>query len=104
MTLEILYFVLGMMTGSIVTLAIALPQVGRAIARVAGVTATAVGFGLLIWVFAAQARDGAMAAIALGRLRIAEPSDAFGWGAGLLLGGAIALLLSFLRGSASSVS
>ena len=96
MTFEITSFVIGLLTGSILTLAIAFPQAGRALTRVVAVTATAIGCGLLIWAFDALARECTLAAIALGQLRIAQPSDAIGWGAGLLLGGVIALFLSFL--------
>jgi hypothetical protein len=97
MAIEITSFVVGVLTGTIVTLAMAIPRVGVATARVVGVSATAIGFGLLIWAFDAQASGGTSATIILGRVQIADPGDAFGWGAGLLLGGAITVLLSFLR-------
>ena len=71
------------------------PVVGRRLARIFAVTAMGLGMGLLLW--------GISGAVSGERLRppfgsniISEVSEAVGWGAGLLTGGIVALVLSFL--------
>jgi len=71
------------------------PVVGRRLARIFAVMAMGLGMGLLLW--------GTSGAVSGERLRppfdshvITEVSEAIGWGAGLLTGGIVALVLSFL--------
>jgi hypothetical protein len=71
------------------------PLVGRRLARIFAVIAMGLGMGFLLW--------GISGAVSGERLRlpfdshiITDVSEAIGWGAGLLTGGIVALVPSFL--------
>jgi hypothetical protein len=102
MTSSLTAFVLGVLVGVLGSLAIVFPRVGRVMAQIAGTAAAAVGIGLLIWAFDAAGRESELTGIIVGNIRIVQVSEALGWGAGLLIGGAVVLLLSFIRRSGSS--
>jgi hypothetical protein len=97
MTVEITAFVAGILVGALSALALVFPQVARAVARAIGTVALATGGGMLVWGFDALGRDSELTGIIVGSLRVTQTSEAMGWGAGLLIGGIVALLLSFLR-------
>ncbi|MFV1966359.1 MAG: hypothetical protein ACC628_13130 [Pirellulaceae bacterium] len=88
-------FLLGILTGSIITLSVAYRRVGRIVARLVAVVALAAGAGLLTWALNGAIRGETLRGIAWQTIEISQPSEAFGWSAGLLLGGIAALLLSF---------
>jgi hypothetical protein len=89
-------FLIGILVGSVVTLSVAYRRVGRLVARLLAVVALAAGAGLLTWGLDAAIRGQQLRGIAWQSIEITQPSEAFGWSAGLLLGGVTALLLSFL--------
>jgi hypothetical protein len=89
-------FVIGTLVGSIVTLSVAYRYVGRVVARLLAVVALAAGAGLLTWGLDAAIRGDQLRGIAWQTIEITQPREAFGWSAGLLLGGITALLLSFM--------
>ena len=95
MDFNVTSFVLGVATGSLVVLAIAYPHVGRVVARTLSVALIAGGVGLLAWAIDTLIRGDELRTIVLGRFMLSEPSEAIGAGAGLLIGGGLALLLSF---------
>jgi hypothetical protein len=89
-------FVLGVATGAFVVLAIAYPRVGHIVARVLSVVLSASGIGLLTWAIYSLIRgEGFRTMVAVGQYTITEPSEALGAGAAMLIGGGLALLLSF---------
>jgi hypothetical protein len=91
-------FVLGVASGAIVVLSIAYPRVGRIVARTLSVALIAGGVGLLTWAIDSLVRGDALRAMVWGCFSLSEPSEAIGAGTGLLIGGGLALLLSFSRG------
>lgn len=93
---ELTSFVLGVGAGTIFTAAIAYPRVGRIISRVLAVAAAGAGGGLLTWSIISDAQGEEMNAIALPPVLISQPSEAYGWSAGLLLAGITILVLSFV--------
>ena len=95
MDFNVTSFVLGVAIGAIVVLAIVYPHVGRVVARTLSVTSIAGGVGLLTWAIDAIFCGEELRTVVLGRFMLSEPSEAIGAGAGLLIGGGIALLLSF---------
>jgi hypothetical protein len=95
MDFNVTSFVLGVTTGALVVLAIAYPRVGRIAARTLSVALIAGGVGLLTWAIDGLIRDGVLRTMVWGRFMLSEPSEAIGAGAGLLIGGGLALLLSF---------
>ena len=95
MIVEVTSFVLGAAAGSLVVVSIAYPRVGRIFARVLALVALSLGIGLLTWAIHAAITGEPLAAIAWERIAISQPGEAFAWSAGLLVGGIIALLLSF---------
>ena len=95
MDFNVTSFVLGVAIGSLVVLAIAYPHVGRVVARTISVALIAGGIGLLTWAIDSLIRGDALRMLVLGGFTLSEPSEAIGAGAGLLIGGGIALLLSF---------
>lgn len=97
MGLELTSFVLGAAAGSLFVVAIAYPRTGRLFARVAALAALALGLGLLTWAIYGAVAGEPLAPIAWKGIAIAQPGEAFGWSAGLLSGGTLALLLSLGR-------
>jgi hypothetical protein len=96
MDFNVTSFVLGVTIGALVVLAIAYPRVGRIVARTLSVALIAGGVGLLTWAIDGLIRDGVLRTmVCVGQFTITEPSEAIGAGAGLLIGGGLALLLSF---------
>lgn len=74
------------------------PSMGRIFARIAAVLAIGGGIGILTWgICAAALGEAIRSPLGLNSL-IAEPSEAIGWGAGLLAAGITALVLSFIGG------
>ena len=74
------------------------PSIGRLFARIVAVLAIGGGIGVLTWgICAAALGETIRSPFGLSSL-IAEPSEAIGWGAGLLAGGITALVLSFIGG------
>ena len=96
MLFDITSFVLGAMTGGIVMAAIALPRVGRILTRFVAVVLSAVGVGLLTWATVALVRGSELTPIVWEPVNIVLPGEAYGWGGSLLLGGALALVFSFM--------
>ena len=87
-------FLLGILVGSVITLSVAYRRVGRIVAKLLAVVALAAGAGLLTWALHAVFRGEPLRGIAWQTIEISQPSEAFGWSAGLLLGGIVAFLLS----------
>jgi hypothetical protein len=74
------------------------PNVGRLFARIFAVLAIGGGIGVLTWgICAAALGEAIRSPFGLTSL-IAEPSEAIGWGAGILAAGITALVLSFIGG------
>jgi hypothetical protein len=96
MLIEITSVVLGFLAGTICTVALAFPRIGRLVARILAVVSLGAGSGLLVWAIMAAAQSEALRPIVWKSFNIAEASEAFGWAAGLLLAGAVGLTLSFI--------
>jgi hypothetical protein len=100
-TIELLpltMFLGGFLLGSLMTACLAFPAVGRAVAKILGVCLLGGGLGFLIWAGVTVHR-GERLRPPFGTL-ITEPGEAFGWGAGFLVGGIVALVLAFRGRSA----
>jgi hypothetical protein len=96
MQFEIASFALGVLTGSLIAVAIAIPRVGRIFSRIISVIFFAAGAGFLTWAINAIVSGAEFRPIAWGPFRIGEPVEALGLGGGLFLGGILALVLSFV--------
>lgn len=96
MNFDITSLAIGLLTGSIVTIAIANPRVGRIVARALASIAVAAGVGLVIWGIAAMTMDVGFSTVEYGPVIISEPIEVLGLGGGLLIGGIMVLVLSML--------
>ena len=97
MDFDIPSFVLGAVTGSVVVLAIVYPRLGRIAVRMLSTVFIAGGVGLLACAIDAFIRGNTLSImVGIGQYKISEPNEATGAGAALLVGGVLALLLSFL--------
>jgi len=96
MQFEIASFALGVLSGSLLAIAIAIPRVSRVFLRITTVILFAGGAGFLTWAIVALACGAEFNPIVWGALRIREPVEALGLGGGLLLGGILALVFSFV--------
>lgn len=75
------------------------PNVGRRFARIFAVLTIGAGIGILVWgICAAALGEAIRSPLGLTSL-IAEPSEAIGWGAGILATGITALVFSFIGGN-----
>lgn len=90
----------GLLLGVLLTVCLAFPRVGRTLARVIAVLLFVGGIGLIAWAVGGLSMGAELTAFEVGPVLIAHPSDAFGWGAGLLAGGILTLVLSSLRPTA----
>jgi hypothetical protein len=72
------------------------PNVGRLFARIVAVFGIGTGVGVLTWGICAVALGDTMRTPVGFEGFIAEPSEAIGWGAGLLAGGIAAMVVSFV--------
>ncbi len=84
---QVTNFVVGLLVGGIVTLAIAYPRVGRIVARVLAACALAAGVGLLVWAGEAMLNQSQLRAFGWQRLTVSQPGEALAWGVGLLVFG-----------------
>ncbi len=95
-------FLLGAISGSVVTLSLIYPVMGRTIGRVVGriiaTVALALSAALLTWPTVALIRGEQLRSInlPLPNASIANPAEAYGWCACLLVLGGISLWFSFL--------
>ncbi len=96
MQFDIASFAVGVLTGSLIAVAIAIPRVGRIFSRILSVIFFAAGAGLLAWAIVAISIGAEFRPIVWESFRIGEPVEALGLGGGLLLGGIMALVLSFI--------
>jgi hypothetical protein len=96
MQFEIASFALGVLMGSLIAVAIAIPRAGRIFSRIVSVIFFAAGAGLLTWAIVAIVSGAEFRPIAWESFRIGEPVEALGLGGGLFLGGILALVLSFI--------
>ena len=99
MNFDLTSFVLGVMTGGLVVACIAIPRVGRILTKCLATALLAAGVGVLIWVAIQEIRGGTLTPIVWGQVIITQPGEAFGWGGGLVCGGVLALVFSFLGSS-----
>lgn len=90
---------LGLVLGVFLTLAIAYPRVGRNFARFASVMLFIGGIGMIVWAAAATLTGDTLIPFEVQGILVSKPSEAFGWGAGLLGGGILTLVLSCLGGA-----
>lgn len=93
-------FLGGLVAGILLAVSLTFPRVGRTLARVIAVALFVGGIGLIAWAVGGLSMGAELTAFAVGPLLIAHPSDAIGWGGGLLAGGILTLVLSSLRAPA----
>jgi hypothetical protein len=91
---DVALFLGGLLLGCLVTAALGFPAVGRAVAKTLAVILLAVGLGLLVWAGVTVYRQESLRP-PFGSNVITEVGEAFGWGAGCLVGGVVALVLAF---------
>ncbi len=96
MQFEIASFAFGVLTGSLIAIAIAIPRAGRIFSRIISVIFFAIGTGFLTWAISAVVSGSEFKPIIWESIRIGEPVEALGLGGGLFLGGILALMLSFV--------
>jgi len=96
---DIASFLVGLVVGVFITAALAFPRVGRIFARSAAIVLFVGGIGLIGWAAMALLRDSVLTPFQLGGVLVSQPAEAIGWGAGLLAGGILTLVLSSLRRS-----
>lgn len=89
-------FLGGLLLGCLLTLSLAFPAVGRAVAKILAVILLGLGVGFLVWA-SVSVRRGDQLRPPFGSNIITEVSEAYGWGGGLLLGGVISLVLALSR-------
>lgn len=95
MQFEIASFALGVLTGSLIAVSLAIPRAGRVFSRTASVILFSLGAGFLTWAIVAMATGSEFSPVAWQSFRISDPVEALGLGGGLFLGGILALVLSF---------
>jgi hypothetical protein len=91
---DVALFLGGLLLGSLVTACLGFPAAGRAVAKILAVCLLANGFGFLVWAGVTVYR-GEQLRPPFGSTVITEVGEAFGWGAGFLVGGVVALVLAF---------
>jgi hypothetical protein len=96
-------FLLGVIVGSVATLALIYPLIGRAIGRVVGrviaVLALAISAALIVWPMVCMIRGETMRPVLLPmRMSIEAPGDAFGFSAAMLVLGGMTLWFSSRSG------
>ena len=99
MIFELTSFVLGVMTGGLVLACLAIPRVGRILSKCLATALFAAGVGVLIWVAVQEIHRGPLTPIVWRQIIITQPGEALGWGGGLVCGGLLALVLSFIGSS-----
>jgi hypothetical protein len=82
--------------GVVLLCCLIMPRVGRVFARIVAVLGIGTGIGALTWGICATVLGEAIRSPIGLEGFIAEPSEAIGWGAGLLAGGITALAISFV--------
>ncbi len=97
MQFQLASFVMGVLVGSLLSVAIAIPRVGRILARFATVLLFIAGIGFLTLGIVSIVWGGEFTSISLDQISIDAPAEALGIGGGLLAGGILALVLSFIR-------
>lgn len=90
-------YILGLLTGAVIALAFSIPRVGRVLSAMVGTGLVVGGVGFLTWAIAALIGNEELRPVSWQQLYIASPAEAFGLGAGLLVGGVLAVILA-LRG------
>ena len=96
MTFDLTSLVIGFLFGSLATMAVGFPRVGRILSRVLATAFLGAGIGLLVWAVYALSTGGTFRPVGWDPLNISEPSEAFGWAGGLIAAGVCALVLSFI--------
>ncbi len=99
MQLDVASFAIGILAGSLITVAIAVPRAGRIFAQLASVVFMMGGIGLLSLGIMGLVTGGEFTPVVWERITIDQPGEAIGVGGGLLAGSILALVLSFLGGN-----
>jgi hypothetical protein len=99
---DISLFLGGLLLGTLITASLGFPTIGRAVAKIIAVILLGIGFGFLVWASVTHYQGGPLRP-PFGSNLITEIGEAFGWGAGLFLGGMLALGLSFWSRSTDRV-
>lgn len=87
-------FFLGLLVGSIITVVLIFPRIGRAIGKTAAVGLMGFGAGLLVWGFISIFQTEPFEPLAIGSLEFYNSPQILGWGGGALVSGIAALVLS----------
>jgi|GEM_PF-5344275 len=96
-------FVSGLLLGCIFTLALTNPPLGRVFLRIFAVLCLAFGLGMIIWPTVSLLSNERMNYFDLGAVQISKPAEAYGVGAGFLLGGGLSLFMSFWKSGPKTV-
>src|SRR3954462_10900255 len=90
-------FLVGLLTGTVVTLSLVYPNVGRALIRCMAVVALGISGALFTWPTVSLIRGERLRAILLPlpNSSIAEVGEAYAWSAAFLVAGSLILWLSF---------
>ncbi|HEY8505642.1 MAG TPA: hypothetical protein VIL46_13740 [Gemmataceae bacterium] len=90
----VVWLVVGLLLGSLFTVSLCLPAVGRSLARVVAVVFLSAGAGMGIWAAVSVVRGDPLRPL-FGLDIVTEVSEAFAWGGGLLFAGLLTLILSY---------
>ena len=90
---DVALFLGGLLLGTLITASLGFPAIGRVVAKILAVILLGIGFGVLVLACATLSQGGPLRP-PFGSNLITEIGEAFGWGAGLFLGGLLALGLS----------
>ena len=104
MDIEFASFAVGVVTGSLMAIALAIPRIGRTLSQCVAVVGLISGIALLATGIVSLATRNSFSTIRLASLRISEPVEAIGLGGGLVLGCVLVIVLTMLRARRHSPS
>jgi hypothetical protein len=86
---------LGILLGWLTIWSYLYPAVGRLLGRIFAVVTLSIGLGMLVWGITGAAMNHQIGRLEIGAIQVREVPEALAWGAGFLLSGIVALVLSF---------
>lgn len=93
-------FLLGLLTGTVlgiaITVAFCFPRVARAFGKSAAVVGMGAGAGLITWGLMCSLRASDFETLQLGPVTFYSAAQTLGWGVGFLVAGITAIVLAFV--------
>lgn len=93
-------FLLGMLAGTVlgiaITVAFCFPRVARAFGKLAAVVGMGIGAGLTTWGLMSSLSESDFEALQLGPVTFYSAAQTLGWGVGFLVAGITAIVLAFV--------